>query len=103
MFNIGPSEMMMLGLLALLVFGPSKLPEIARAAGEGLRNFRKAAEDLKQEVKDAMDEEPEQPAEESEASPEEEKEVSEEEASEDQGDEERAKPMPTTKIQEEEE
>ena len=57
MFNIGPSEMMLLGLLALLVFGPSRLPEIAKAAGEGLRAFRKAASDLKAEVSDVVENE----------------------------------------------
>lgn len=57
MFNIGPSEMMLLGLLALLVFGPSRLPEIAKAAGEGLRAFRKAASDLKAEVSEVVENE----------------------------------------------
>ncbi|MGE0493837.1 MAG: twin-arginine translocase TatA/TatE family subunit [Vulcanimicrobiota bacterium] len=57
MFNIGPSEMMLLGLLALLVFGPSRLPEIAKAAGEGLRAFRKAASDLKAEVSEVVESE----------------------------------------------
>ena len=49
--------MMLLGLLALLVFGPSRLPEIAKAAGEGLRAFRKAASDLKAEVSDVVENE----------------------------------------------
>lgn len=52
--------MVMLGVIALLVFGPSRLPEIAKAAGEGLRTFRKAAQDLKDEVRDAIEAEDEE-------------------------------------------
>lgn len=55
MFNIGPSEMFMLGLMVLLLFGPSRLPEIARAAGKGLRAFRQAATDIQREVREAVE------------------------------------------------
>ncbi|MEI8105034.1 MAG: twin-arginine translocase TatA/TatE family subunit [Actinomycetes bacterium] len=40
MGNIGPMEIVLLGLLAVLVFGPSKLPEIGRSIGKGLREFK---------------------------------------------------------------
>ena len=43
MFNVGFSEMLVIGIVALVVFGPKKLPEIGRALGRGLREFRKAA------------------------------------------------------------
>ena len=36
-------------LLALIIFGPKRLPEMGRTVGRGLKEFRKAASDLKQE------------------------------------------------------
>ena len=49
MFNVGFSEMLVIGIVALVVFGPKKLPEIGRALGRGLREFRKAASDVMEE------------------------------------------------------
>jgi sec-independent protein translocase protein TatB len=53
-FNVGVGEMMVVLLVALLVFGPNKLPEIARSMGKFLRNFQqetnRALSDLKQGI-----------------------------------------------------
>ncbi len=49
MFNIGPTELMVILVLALIVFGPKKLPEMGRSIGKGLREFRKAQMDIKRE------------------------------------------------------
>jgi sec-independent protein translocase protein TatA len=38
--NIGPLELVVVLAIALIVLGPKKLPEAARAAGRGLREFR---------------------------------------------------------------
>ena len=46
MFNIGMGEMIVVAVVALFVFGPGKLPEVARAVGKGLRDFRKAMQDV---------------------------------------------------------
>lgn len=46
MFNIGMGEMIIVAVVALFVFGPGKLPEVARAVGKGLREFRKAMQDV---------------------------------------------------------
>ena len=46
MFNVGFSEVLVICIVALVVFGPKKLPEIGRALGRGLREFRKAASDV---------------------------------------------------------
>ena len=42
MFGIGAGEFIVILIVALIVFGPSKLPEIGKALGKGLREFRKA-------------------------------------------------------------
>ncbi len=63
MFNVGGAEMIFLGFLLLLLFGPQKLPEIARSAGQTMRAFKKAAADVRREMKEALDAEvPPKPA-----------------------------------------
>ncbi len=47
-FNIGPGELVIVLIIALLVLGPGKLPEVGSALGKGLREFRNAASDVKQ-------------------------------------------------------
>ena len=44
--NIGISGLILIFMIALIVFGPSKLPEIGRAFGSTLREFKKSAKDL---------------------------------------------------------
>jgi TatA/E family protein of Tat protein translocase len=48
MFNIGLPEMLIIVAIALIVFGPNKLPELARAFGKAMREFKKATEEVKQ-------------------------------------------------------
>lgn len=47
MFGIGVQEMMFLAVLALLVFGPKRLPELARTLGKGLAEFRRASAEIR--------------------------------------------------------
>ena len=42
MGNLGLSEILVIGVIALLVIGPKRLPEVARGLGEALRAFRDA-------------------------------------------------------------
>ena len=42
MFNISPLEIMVLAVIALIVRGPQRLPEMARSLGRGMREFRAA-------------------------------------------------------------
>ena len=49
MFGIGFNEIILILLIALIVIGPKKLPDIAKALGKGYREFRKAFEDVKEE------------------------------------------------------
>ncbi|MGO8990818.1 MAG: Sec-independent protein translocase protein TatB [bacterium] len=48
MFNIGFSELLIIVAIALIVFGPNKLPELARAFGKAMREFKKATEEIKE-------------------------------------------------------
>jgi sec-independent protein translocase protein TatA len=56
-FNIGPTEMLVILLLALIVFGPKRLPEIGRTVGKGLREFRRASQDIRDEIQSTIDDE----------------------------------------------
>jgi sec-independent protein translocase protein TatA len=44
--NIGPGELIIILVIALVIFGPGKLPEIGQAVGKGIREFRRAASDV---------------------------------------------------------
>jgi Tat protein translocase TatB subunit len=46
--SIGTSELILIGLIALIVFGPRKLPEFARTVGKYMNEFRRTTEDFKQ-------------------------------------------------------
>ncbi len=48
MFNIGFPEMLIILAIALIVFGPNKLPELAKSFGKALREFKKATEEVKE-------------------------------------------------------
>jgi len=50
MFDIGLQEMVVIGVIALLVFGPSKLPELGRMVGRAMREFRRASDEFRQTV-----------------------------------------------------
>ncbi len=50
MFDIGLQEMLLIGVLALLVFGPSKLPELGKMFGRALREFRRASDEFRSTV-----------------------------------------------------
>lgn len=54
MFGIGPWELLVIVVVALLIFGPQKLPELARTLGKGLAEFRRASNELRQTL--ALDE-----------------------------------------------
>jgi TatA/E family protein of Tat protein translocase len=45
--NIGLPEMMLIMAIALLVFGPKKLPEVGRSIGKAMREFKKSTEEIK--------------------------------------------------------
>ena len=49
MFGLGMGEIVIILVIALVLLGPQKLPDAAKQLGKGLREFRKATEDLKQQ------------------------------------------------------
>lgn len=54
MFSIGPGEIALVFGIALLVFGPKKLPELGKALGQGIGNFKRHLSDAQEEMKNAM-------------------------------------------------
>ena len=40
--NVGPLEIAVVAIIALIVFGPKRLPELGRSAGKGMREFKKS-------------------------------------------------------------
>src|ERR1700761_787294 len=54
-FDIGGGEIMLIMLVALLLFGGDKLPELARGLGKGIRDFKDASEGVKREITNQID------------------------------------------------
>jgi TatA/E family protein of Tat protein translocase len=53
--NIGPAELVLIFIIALLVFGPKKLPEIGRSVGKALREFKKTSEEIKGRIEEEIE------------------------------------------------
>ena len=64
MFGLGVQELIFIFVLALLIFGPKRLPELGRTIGSGMAEFRKASSDLQRTINAelALDEQPLPPA-----------------------------------------
>ena len=55
MFGLGMPELIVIAVIALIIFGPKRLPEMGRSVGSALREFKKGAESITGEVKDIAD------------------------------------------------
>jgi sec-independent protein translocase protein TatA len=60
-FNVGPAEILVILLIALIVFGPKRLPEIGKTVGKGLREFRQATQEVKDELSLNLSDEDDEP------------------------------------------
>jgi len=52
MFGLGAPELILILVITLVIFGPSKLPEIGKSVGSRIKEFKKATEDVTSEVKE---------------------------------------------------
>ncbi len=53
--SIGPMELILIFVIALLVFGPKKLPEIGRSVGKALREFKKTSDEIKGRIEEEIE------------------------------------------------
>ncbi len=53
--SIGPTELILIFIIALLVFGPKKLPEIGKSVGKAIREFKKTSEEIKGRIEEEIE------------------------------------------------
>lgn len=58
MFNVGPLELLVILIVALVVVGPEKLPELARTVGRAVRELRKIQDDLRDSIRFDVEDQP---------------------------------------------
>ena len=58
MLNIGPQELLIILIIALIVVGPQRLPGLGRSIGRSLRELRNAQDEVKRTIRGTLDEEP---------------------------------------------
>jgi TatA/E family protein of Tat protein translocase len=56
MFGIGVQEMLIILVVALIFFGPKRLPDLAKSLGKGIAEFKKASEEVRKGIEDAVKE-----------------------------------------------
>jgi TatA/E family protein of Tat protein translocase len=55
MWNLGFPELVIIFIVALVIFGPRKLPELGRSLGKGLTEFKRASNELKRTWEDEVE------------------------------------------------
>ena len=56
MFGLGPTEQIIILVIALVIFGPSRLPKVGQSVGQALRAFRESTDKVQQEVAKSLEE-----------------------------------------------
>lgn len=59
MFNIGPTEIIVIFLIVLVIFGPRRLPEMGKAIGKAIREFKNAGREIERDITEALEAKPE--------------------------------------------
>jgi len=62
MFNLGFGELALVLVIALIIFGPKKLPEIGKAMGKAINEFKGASRDIQRELNEAVKEPEKEPS-----------------------------------------
>jgi sec-independent protein translocase protein TatA len=57
-FNLGGGEIILLLALVLILFGAKKIPELAKGLGQGIKEFKKATQDVTDEMHNAINDNP---------------------------------------------
>ncbi|MCX7974125.1 MAG: TatA/E family twin arginine-targeting protein translocase [Candidatus Aminicenantes bacterium] len=52
--NLGFPELLIILIIALLIFGPKKLPEVGRNIGRAIKEFRRASDELREKIEDEI-------------------------------------------------
>jgi len=55
---IGPTEILVISVVVLILFGAKKVPELMKGVGTGIKEFKKASRDVQDELQRAVDESP---------------------------------------------
>lgn len=53
---LGVPELIIILVLALIIFGPGKLPDVGKALGRGINEFKRASKDVQKEINEAVNE-----------------------------------------------
>jgi len=59
--SIGPTELILILLIVIIIFGAKKLPELGKSIGEGIKNFKKSVNEGKSDDKDSTPKSPQPP------------------------------------------
>ncbi|MGA2532465.1 MAG: twin-arginine translocase TatA/TatE family subunit [Candidatus Aminicenantales bacterium] len=60
--SIGPTELILILLIVIIIFGAKKLPDLGKSIGEGIKNFKKSVSEGKDSDKDQVPKPPQPPA-----------------------------------------
>ncbi len=53
MGNFGTTEIIIIAIIILVLFGAKRIPDLAKGLGQGIKEFRKASSDIKKEIEDS--------------------------------------------------